>query len=79
MNQQRDCTWCGGNGRLETYTESGEVDESTQCVCHWREYVDSMTRRCDEVHAEDAAENERLRDLLHRVQRRARDELGIDF
>jgi hypothetical protein len=24
-------------------------------------------------------ENERLRDLLHRVQRRARDELGIDF
>lgn len=27
------CQWCGGNGRLETYTASGEVDEWTQCVC----------------------------------------------
>lgn len=38
------------------------------------EYIDDLRQ----AQREDAAENERLRELLHRVQRRAREELGLD-
>ena len=41
------CLWCGGNGKLETYTESGDIDESTDCVCVLRAELETAKAEAD--------------------------------